>query len=252
MTEFNERPDSHGLKHLAIIMDGNNRWAKQKGLRGIAGHKAGIERVRDMLDGCLQHKIEVITVFAFSSENWKRPPVEVKALMSLFYEYLNREAKKLKKENVRLKVIGRRDRFDKKLVKTIEQAESLTKDCERTLVIAADYGGKWDVVNAAQKMAEAARMGQLDLSAVSEDEFNQYTSLADFPPVDCLVRTGGEYRISNFLLWQAAYAELYFTDLLWPDFGRYALDDVVAEFSKRQRRFGMKSEQVEALKQAGS
>jgi len=133
---------SNHLRHLAIIMDGNNRWAKQHGQRGIAGHKAGIERLRDMLDGCKEHNIDVVTVFAFSSENWKRPPLEVKALMSLFYEYLSREAKKLKKESVCLRVIGRRDRFDKKLIKTIEKAESLTAGGERTLVIAADYGGE--------------------------------------------------------------------------------------------------------------
>lgn len=232
------------LRHLAIIMDGNNRWAKQKGQRGIAGHKAGIERLRDMLDGCKDHSIDVVTVFAFSSENWQRPPLEVKALMSLFYDYLSREAKKLKKENVRLRVIGRRDRFEKKLVKTIEQAESLTADGERTLVIAADYGGKWDMVNAAQKLVADMDGASHPAHEITEDTFHSYTALADFPPVDCLVRTGGEYRISNFLLWQAAYAELYFSKVLWPDFGRAELDKVVVEFSKRQRRFGMKSEQV--------
>ena len=234
---------SNRLHHLAIIMDGNNRWAKQHGQRGIAGHKAGIERLRDVLDGCKEHGIDVVTVFAFSSENWKRPPLEVKALMSLFYEYLSREAKKLHDENIRLRVIGRRDRFEKKLIKTIEKAETLTANGTRTLVIAADYGGKWDMVNAAQQLlANAATMSN---GSLTEEDFNRYTSLADFPPVDCLVRTGGEYRISNFLLWQSAYAELYFSDVLWPDFGKEELNKVVVEFSKRQRRFGMKSEQVE-------
>ena len=233
------------LRHLAIIMDGNNRWAKQNGQRGIAGHKAGIERLRDMLDGCKDHDIDVLTVFAFSSENWQRPPLEVKALMSLFYDYLSREAKKLKKENVRLRVIGRRDRFDKKLVNTIEKAERLTIDGSRTLVIAADYGGKWDMVNAAKNMAADMSASNLSADDISEDTFNAYTSLAEFPPVDCLVRTGGEYRISNFLLWHAAYAELCFSDVLWPDFDKVELNKIVEEFSKRQRRFGMKSEQLE-------
>jgi len=234
------------LRHLAIIMDGNNRWAKQHGQRGIAGHKAGIERLRDMLDGCKDHDIDVLTVFAFSSENWQRPPLEVKALMSLFYDYLSREAKKLKKENVRLRVIGRRDRFDKKLVNTIEKAERLTNDGDRTLVIAADYGGKWDMVNAAKKLAVDISSSQVNADDISEEAFTAYTSLADFPPVDCLVRTGGEYRISNFLLWHAAYAELCFSDVLWPDFDKAELNTIVQEFSKRQRRFGMKSEQVES------
>ena len=234
------------LRHLAIIMDGNNRWAKQAGLRGIAGHKAGIERLRDMLDGCKEHNIDIVTVFAFSSENWKRPPLEVKALMSLFYEYLTLEAKKLEKEDVCLRVIGRRDRFGKKLNRTIEKAEALTAGGKRTLVIAADYGGKWDMAHAAEQLLKDVQQGSVD--GITEELFGRYTSLADFPPVDCLVRTGGEYRISNFLLWQSAYAELYFSEVLWPDFGREELEKVVIEFSKRQRRFGMKAEQVEHQK----
>lgn len=242
MSSHSELLNANQLNHIAIIMDGNNRWAKHHGLRGIAGHKAGIERLRDMLDGCKEHGINIVTVFAFSSENWKRPPLEVKALMSLFYDYLHREAKKLKKENVSLRVIGRRDRFDKKLIQTIEKAEALTAGGERTLVIAADYGGKWDITNAAKAILETAKVSHVELD---EEIFNRYTSLSDFPPVDCLVRTGGEYRISNFLLWQSAYAELYFSDVLWPDFDKDELNKVVVEFSKRQRRFGMKSEQVE-------
>ncbi|MBX2807496.1 MAG: di-trans,poly-cis-decaprenylcistransferase [Cellvibrionaceae bacterium] len=234
------------LRHLAIIMDGNNRWAKQRRLPGISGHKAGIERLRDMLDGCLQHNIEVLTVFAFSSENWRRPPREVRALMSLFYDYLTRESKKLQKENIRLRVIGNRSRFDAKLLKTIEQAEALTADGERTLVIAADYGGQWDIVNTTQRIARQVADGQLSVDEIDAAIVNHNTSLSEFPAVDCLVRTGGEYRISNFLLWPIAYAELYFSSLLWPDFDGEALNQVVAEFARRQRRFGMTSAQLAA------
>lgn len=233
------------LRHLAIIMDGNNRWAKQQGLSGVAGHKAGIERLRDMLDACREHQIEVLTVFAFSSENWRRPPMEVRALMSLFYDYLSREAKKLKKEGVCLRVIGNRSRFEKKLIKTIEAAEEITAGGERTLVIAADYGGQWDIANAAKTISEQVRDGLLDAEAIDDSLFHQYTCLADFPPVDCLIRTGGEHRISNFLLWQCAYAELYFTQCLWPDFDKNELAKAVQDFDGRQRRFGMTSEQIE-------
>ncbi len=232
------------LQHLAIIMDGNNRWARQRGLPGTAGHKAGIERLRDMLQGCHEHNIDVLTVFAFSSENWKRPLQEVRALMSLFQHYLSSEAKKLKKENVRLRVIGNRQQFDKKLLQAIEKAESITEDGERTLVIAADYGGQWDIANAAKKIAGKAVSGQLDINDINEEIFNSYTSLAGMPPLDLLIRTGGEKRISNFLLWQAAYAELYFSPLLWPDFDGAALKAAVNNFSNRERRFGLNGEQL--------
>jgi len=238
--------EASNLKHLAIIMDGNNRWAKHRRLPGTAGHKVGIERLRDVLRGCKQHGIEVLTVFAFSSENWRRPPKEVSALMSLFYHYLKSEAKKLKKENVCLRVIGNREQFDKKLLKAITEAEQLTAGGERTLVIAADYGGQWDISNAARKIAETVRSGDLSTEDISEEVFHSYTALADLPPVDLLVRTGGEYRISNFLLWQSAYAELYFSELLWPDFDEAALASAVDEFSSRQRRFGLSGDQVKA------
>ncbi len=225
-------------------MDGNNRWARQRSLPGTAGHKAGIERLRDMLQGCRDHGIEILTVFAFSSENWKRPPKEVSALMSLFKHYLSSESKKLKKENVRLLVVGNRQHFDKGLLKAIEKAEALTLEGERTLVIAADYGGRWDIANAAKKVAELTMSGELSLDDIDEDCLNQYTSLSSLPPLDLLIRTGGEYRVSNFLLWQAAYAELYFSDLLWPDFDKSALDQAVVSYSNRERRFGLNGEQL--------
>lgn len=233
-------------------MDGNNRWARQRGLSGTAGHRAGIERLRDMLDGCRQHDIDVLTVFAFSSENWKRPPREVSALMSLFNHYLTSEAKRLRKEKVRLLVVGSRQRFDKSLVKAIEKAEAVTADGERTLVIAADYGGRWDIVNAAKAIAHKAVSGDVAVDDIDEQQFNEHTSLAGLPALDLLIRTGGEYRISNFLLWQAAYAELYFSDLLWPDFDLAALTEAVNSFHHRERRYGLNAEQLAALKQARS
>ncbi len=233
------------LHHVAIIMDGNNRWARQRRLPGTAGHKAGIERLRDMLQSCRDHCIDVLTVFAFSSENWQRPPREVSALMTLFYHYLTNEAKKLKKENVRLRVIGNRQRFDKKLVRAIEKAEALTADGQQTLVIAADYGGQWDIAEAAKKIAHNVVKGELQLDDIKESTVQSFTTLADLPPLDLMIRTGGEYRISNFLLWQAAYAELYFSDLLWPDFDKAAFSQAIANFALRERRFGLNGEQLQ-------
>lgn len=233
------------LRHVGIIMDGNNRWAKQSGKQGIAGHRAGVERIRDMLKACRSHGVEVLTLFAFSSENWRRPPKEVEALMGLFYNYLRKEARQLAKENVALKVIGNRARFSAKLLRAIEEAEAIASKGDATLVIAADYGGRWDIAQAAQKLAEAAVEGRLDASDIDEDLLNDNVSTAGLPPLDLLIRTGGEIRISNFLLWQAAYAELYFSSLLWPEFGAEALDDAVADFYKRQRRFGRTSEQLQ-------
>ena len=235
---------STSLKHLAIIMDGNNRWAKEHNLPGSSGHKAGIERLRDMLDGCREHNVEVLTVFAFSSENWHRPTKEVHSLMSLFYYYLTHEAKKLQKENIQLQILGRRDRFDKKLQSALKKAEETTANGERRLVIAVDYGGRWDIANAAKKLAQQVAEGSLLLDDINEDCLNAFISLAELPPLDLLIRTGGEYRISNFLLWQAAYAELYFSDVLWPDFDRAQLDKAVASFDRRQRRFGLREAQL--------
>lgn len=237
--------NTNQLKHIAIIMDGNNRWAKKRGSAGISGHKAGAERLRDVLSGCRDHNIDVMTVFAFSSENWQRPPKEVDALMTLFHWYLTNECKKLKKEGVRLRVIGNRQRFSKKLLKSIEQAEKITCDGERTLVIAADYGGQWDITQAAKQLAQKVLDGEMSVDEIDSHSIDGCLSSADLPPLDLLVRTGGEQRISNFLLWQAAYAELYFCDDLWPDFDRQSLARAVDAFHQRQRRFGLTSEQVQ-------
>ena len=234
------------LRHMAIIMDGNNRWAKQRGLAGIAGHKVGVERIRDAMSACEELGVEVLTVFAFSSENWKRPPVEVEALMALFLLYLKNEAKALKKKGVRLRVIGNRARFSPSIQKAITAAELLTSEGKMTLVIAADYGGRWDIAQAAQQLAKEVDEGRIAADAIDESLLQQYTSMADLPPLDLLIRTGGEMRISNFLLWQCAYAELYFSDKLWPDFDGDELKKAATSFYERQRRYGLTGEQIDA------
>nr|WP_208021993.1 polyprenyl diphosphate synthase [Aestuariicella hydrocarbonica] len=225
-------------------MDGNNRWAKQRGKAGPQGHKAGVEKIRDVMASCQRHGVEVLTLFAFSSENWKRPSIEVEALMTLFLNYLKREAKKLNNEGVRLRVIGRRDRFSEKIQKAIVEAEALAQEGRTTLVICADYGGQWDMTNAARLVAEKVAAGELSPEDITSDTIQEHICMADLPPPDLLIRTGGEHRISNFLLWQAAYSELYFSDLYWPDFGAEALDAAVEDFHQRQRRFGKTAEQV--------
>lgn len=232
------------LRHVGIIMDGNNRWAKQAGKQGIAGHRAGVERIRDILTACRGHGVEVLTLFAFSSENWRRPPKEVEALMGLFYNYLKREARQLAKENVVLKVIGNRARVSPRLLRAIEEAESIACEGDAILVIAADYGGRWDIAQSARKLAQAAVEGKLDPATIDETMLDAGISTAGLPPLDLLIRTGGEIRISNFLLWQAAYAEFYFSELLWPEFDSPALDEAVADFYKRQRRFGRTGDQL--------
>lgn len=236
----------NSLRHVAIIMDGNNRWAKQRGMAGVSGHKVGVERIRDVMAACQEVGVEVLTVFAFSSENWRRPPVEVEALMSLFLLYLKNEAKALKKKDVALRVIGNRERFSPSIQKAIAAAEELTRGGKTTLVIAADYGGRWDIAEAAKKIAHQVAAGELDPAMITEDFLHAHTCLADLPPLDLLIRTGGEVRISNFLLWQCAYAELFFSDKLWPDFDGDELKKASASFHERQRRFGMTGDQIDA------
>lgn len=253
MTDPNAfNPHNCPLRHVAIIMDGNNRWARQRGLLGPAGHQAGAERVRDMFEACRCHNIEVLTLFAFSSENWRRPVQEVQGLMSLFAAYLKKEIKSLKDRGIRLRVIGSRERFSPRLRKLIEEAETQTKQGERTLVLAVDYGGKWDITQALRTLAARVEAGELNSADVSEQLLAQEMTLSDLPPVDLCIRTAGEQRISNFLLWQMAYAELYFTDVLWPDFDTACFDAAVQEYFCRQRRFGMTSEQVAAREKASA
>lgn len=226
-------------RHVAIIMDGNNRWARARGLRSSAGHKAGVEAIRNVLRSCERHGVEVLTLFAFSSENWQRPGSEVQALMRLFSSYLNSEVQKLHRDGVQVRFIGRRDRLNPRLVARMEQAEQLTADNERsTLVIAVDYGGRWDVAQAARQLARAVSEERLQLDDIDEAALAEHLSLADLPAPDLCIRTAGEQRISNFLLWQLAYAELYFCDTLWPDFSETTMDAAVRAYAGRERRFG--------------
>jgi len=226
------------LQHVAIIMDGNNRWATEQRLRGISGHQAGADRPKEIVEACNDHEIQVLTVFAFSSENWSRPKQEVKALMTLFLQSLRRYRSELKEQNVCLRVIGRRDRFSTRLQKLIEDVERHTAGGKRTLVVAADYGGRWDMAQAMQKMAAEIQKGTINPDQIDEELAGKFLNLSDLPEVDLLIRTGSEKRISNFLLWQISYAELVFTECYWPEFGKQKFAQVVEEFYTRQRRFG--------------
>lgn len=233
-------------KHVAIIMDGNNRWAKKRFLPGIRGHKAGVEAIRSVLAVCERHNVKALTLFAFSSENWQRPAEEVGALMSLFLTYLKREVSSLHKKGVCIRFIGRRDRLNDDIVEQMTLAESLTEsNTVSTLVLAVDYGGQWDISNATTKIATAVAAGELAPEQINETLIESHLALHDLPKPDLCVRTGGEYRISNFILWQLSYAELYFTECFWPDFNEKEMEKAIAAFTARQRRFGMTSEQVE-------
>ena len=228
-------------RHVAIIMDGNGRWARKRGLPRVAGHKVGMERAREITEAAGKRGVKALTLFAFSSENWQRPEDEVSYLMDLFVTGLEREAKALHKNNVRLRVIGDRSRFSAKLQQRMLEAEAMTADnTALNLNIAANYGGRWDIVQAVNQHLQ----NNPGISQVSEQDISNRVQLHDEPPLDLLIRTGGEIRISNFLLWQAAYAELYFSDVLWPDFGPEALDKALAAYAQRQRRYGKTGEQV--------
>ena len=236
---------SHPLRHVAIIMDGNNRWAKSQGLPGLAGHERGVERVRDAMDSCERHGIPCLTVFAFSSENWARPSTEVRGLMSLFTTYLKKEIPELQKRGVRLRVVGERANFSDRLRKLIDEAERKTSRGRMTLTLAVDYGGRWDIVSAAKKLAHKVQCGALRPEDINEDVFDRHLSTAELPPPDLCIRTAGEQRISNFLLWQQAYTEFYFSHVYWPDFDNLAFDSAVEEYHNRRRRFGKTTEQLE-------
>jgi len=245
-------PDrDNGLpRHVAIIMDGNGRWAKKRLLPRVAGHRAGVETVRQAVRLCAEKGIEALTLFAFSSENWRRPVKEVSLLMELFLTALQRETQKLHGNNVRLKVIGDRKAFAPRLQEEIAKAEALTQDnTGLTVVVAANYGGRWDVVQAARCLGEDIAAGRLRADDITPELFESRLVLHGLPEPDLFIRTGGEQRISNFLLWHLAYSELYFTDVLWPDFDTQAFEDSLVSYAGRQRRFGRTGDQVE---QAGS
>jgi len=231
-------------RHVAIIMDGNGRWARGRRLPRIAGHRRGAEAVRDTVRSCAERGIEFLTLFAFSSENWRRPAREVALLMQLFQTALSNEVEKLHRNGVRLKIVGDTRRFDPKIRKLIDEGERLTAaNTGLTLTIAANYGGRWDILQAFNKVK--ATEGE-----IGEEAFARHLAMSYAPEPDLFIRTGGEQRISNFLLWQLAYCELYFTETLWPDFGAAALDEAIASYRTRERRFGRTSEQVDAAKRA--
>jgi undecaprenyl diphosphate synthase len=226
-------------RHVAIIMDGNSRWAKRRGLPGPAGHRAGVEAVRKVMQACRDQGVEVLTLFAFSSENWGRPRHEVRALLALLSRYLRTEVRQLQDDGVCLRFIGERGRFSVRLQRLMEHAERATaNNCEATVVIAVDYGGQWDIASAARRLAERAAAGTLDPAAIDRDLLAGELSLSDLPLPDLCIRTGGDARISNFLLWHFAYSELYFTGTLWPDFGELELARALQDYSSRERRFG--------------
>jgi undecaprenyl diphosphate synthase len=234
-------------RHVAIIMDGNGRWAKQRHLPRIAGHKRGVESVRAAVRTCAERGIEYLTLFAFSSENWRRPPEEVALLMQLFQGALANEVEKLHRNGVRLRVVGDTARFDPKIRHLIAQGEKQTAENRKlTLTVAANYGGRWDILQALGRLAKEKPLGE----EIKEEDLAPHLAMSYAPEPDLFIRTGGEQRVSNFLLWQLAYSELYFTDTLWPDFDARALDLAIDSYRSRERRFGRTSEQLAHAKRA--
>lgn len=226
-------------QHIAIVMDGNGRWAKQRLLPRIAGHRAGIDATRKIVKICAKKNIQVLSLFAFSSENWRRPISEVNYLMELFLTSLQSEAKMLYENNIQLRFIGDRSRFSEKLCQKILEVESLMKNNSgMILLIAADYGGKWDIFQATNQLLKEITEGKIKREDMTIEQLASKLSFADLPDPDLFIRTSGELRISNFMLWQLAYSELYFTDTLWPDFDEQALEKALLHFAKRERRFG--------------
>lgn len=251
----NNGPDQYGSAglphHVAIIMDGNGRWAERQHKPRVAGHRAGVEIVREIVKICGESGIQVLTLFAFSSENWRRPQKEVGLLMEMFLIALEREVKKLHRNNVQLRVIGDVSAFAEKIQQRIKEAEALTRDnTGLVLNIAANYGGKWDITQAVQQLAQQVQQGDLAPQEITAEQITAKLSSHDLPEPDLFIRTGGEQRISNFLIWQLAYTELYFTPILWPDFRRDEFEKALLSFSNRQRRFGRTGDQVEKLKNA--
>ncbi|MGR8978805.1 MAG: isoprenyl transferase [Gammaproteobacteria bacterium] len=238
-------PKSKSPRHIAIIMDGNGRWAQKRFMPRAMGHQAGVKTVRKIVEHCVQQDIDVLTLFAFSSENWRRPQEEVSLLMNLFMTTLQGEIEKLNSNNIRLRFIGDRSAFSEPLQNKMAEGEILTKNnTALTLVIAVNYGGRWDICQAFQKITEKMLTGELASQDISESLVNSHLSTSDLPEPDLFIRTGGEQRVSNFLLWQLAYTEMYFTAELWPDFDQHSLDEAIKSFKSRQRRFGHTGEQV--------
>ncbi|MBS0193527.1 MAG: di-trans,poly-cis-decaprenylcistransferase [Proteobacteria bacterium] len=242
--------DARLPRHIAIVMDGNGRWAQRRGRPRTFGHRAGAKTVRLCVRVCLEQHIEALTLFAFSSENWKRPQEEVGALMKLFLRSLDREVDELHEYGVRLRFIGERSTLAVPIRQRMDAAERRTAaNTALTLTIAISYGGRWDIAQACRTLAQCVADGKLDPIAIDEAAVARHMALADLPAPDLFIRTGGDHRISNFLLWQSAYTELWFTDALWPDFDRAELSRALADFTARERRFGLTGAQVDAPSQ---
>jgi len=238
--------ETENPRHIVVVMDGNGRWARQRHLPRTAGHHAGVKSTRKVVEACIREKIQALTLFAFSSENWKRPEQEVSSLMELFVSTLQTEVKSLHQQNVRVRFIGECSAFSEKLQQRIKTASELTQNNSGLqLNIAVNYGGRWDIAKACQKIAEKVQRGELSAADINAQLVNEQVCLSELPEPDLFIRTGGEKRISNFLIWQLAYTELYFSDVLWPDFSEQHFADALDWYVGRQRRFGKTGEQVE-------
>lgn len=233
-------------RHIVVVMDGNGRWAKKRLMPRTAGHHAGVKSTRKIVEECVKEKIQALTLFAFSSENWKRPEQEVSSIMELFVSTLQSEVKSLHKQNVRVRFIGECSAFSEKLQQKIREAKQLTENnTGLQLNIAVNYGGRWDIAEACKTIIKNIQSGKLDVSDVNAELIDEYVCLSELTEPDLFIRTGGEMRISNFLIWQLAYTELYFTDVLWPDFKAKEFSEALQWFAGRQRRFGQTGEQVD-------
>ena len=231
--------------HIAIIMDGNGRWAKEKGKFRIFGHKNGVGSVREATEACAEIGVKYLTLYAFSTENWSRPPIEVRALMELLVSTINKETKVLMKNNIKLEAIGNISDLPKKCQKELSSAILKTKDNTRmTLILALSYSAKWDIINATKLIAEKVKNGKINIDTISDKTIDEHLSTSRFPHPELMIRTSGEHRISNFLLWELAYSELYFIDKFWPDFNKEDLYEAIINFQQRERRFGKTSEQI--------
>lgn len=249
MPADNPTPSSgNQLKHVCIIMDGNGRWAKKRFMPRFAGHKAGLNVVRKIVGSCVDQEIKVLTLFAFSSENWRRPEKEVGLLMDLFATALTREVKKLNENNIQLRIIGDLSAFSEKIQTLVADAIALCADNTGLILnIAANYGGRWDITQATRQIAEKVKQGEMSINDINENTIEDHLSLRQIPEPDLFIRTGGEKRISNFIIWQLAYCEFYFTDTLWPDFDKKIFEQAISSYSFRQRRFGRTGDQLSSL-----
>jgi undecaprenyl diphosphate synthase len=238
-------------KHIAIIMDGNGRWAKQRHQPRFMGHRAGVKADENIVKHCVHRGVSTLSLFAFSSENWRRPSKEVSLLMDLFALVLKQQVKRLNDNNIRLRIIGDISKFSVNLQKLIADAEAKTEmNTGLTINVAANYGGRWDITQSVRQLAQRVASGELNPDEIDEDSINNGLQTSPIEEPDLFIRTGGEQRVSNFLLWQMAYTEFYFTDTLWPDFNEVSLDEAIKSFSQRERRFGKTSEQVQGLDDA--